>query len=1736
MPNTSEKVEPQNPSSDENAKILESRLAVIKQQRSIAKGNVSRIKKILEERGTSLSQIDLECRLDILNSYIRQLMAYQTEVEKLCPSDTKRDELEEVCIGAKSLLISMLGNRRRESTVHETTLNIPAMTPSNRLPSLKIPKFSGKYAEYTNFISTFKSLVDSEESLSTIEKFNHLVSCLTDDALRTVKAFQINDENYPHALARLAERYDNKCLIFQDLILTLFNLQKIQKPSATALRHVVDTVSAVLDSLSHLGTDKEITHALVINLVLSKVDSLTKTKWEEQLNFTTLPNWSDCTKVLIRRCQYLEISDQNKHDNIENAKKNSNFREKRQPQHTLNCTQISKQCLYCSSNEHEIIDCLQFKSLNVEQRFNYSKSNSICINCLKKGHSASKCRGQRCSACQRPHNILLHRFDSKQIQNSEHSKDPQAANTLHTLNNSNQTLLATAVVQIRNKFGSYIMARVLLDSGSQVNLITEDLAQKLCLKRKPENINIIGVGKNESKIAHSVETFVKSRVTNYEFSTKFYVIRSISGCHPDTNFKKEILKIPDNIPLADPSFNHAQKIDLLLGAENFYELQSIGQIKLGNLLPTIQKTLLGWVISGKISINDNPNSIACNLASTSDSDLALNDLVQQFWKLEEIPKRTLYSAENLACEKHFSDNVRRLPNGKFEVKLPFKSDPSILGESFSTAKRRFLSLERRLSKNPEHQIMYNSFMNEYLALGHMSPTNDKIPNSSHYFIPHQCVLRPQSTTTKMRVVFDASSLSSTHISLNETLMVGPTIQNDLFFTILKFRLHRFAITADVCKMYRQVQVAESDRKYQLIVWRENPTQPLHIFQLNTVTYGTSPAPFLAIRCLKAISDEFKEKFPIAAKVIESDFYVDDLLSGADDINSLHQLRTEITQILDSCGFKLAKWFSNHTNYQSESDEKLLGIDSTESTKTLGIFWKPLNDLFYFKLEDTYSSLQVTKRNILSVTSRLFDPLGLLGPIIIKPKILIQELWLNQLDWDETIPQHLNEVWQNFINTLSKINLISIPRFVGTTKHSKIEIHGFADASMRAYGCAIYVRCENSSGISVQLLTAKSKVAPTQTRTVPRLELCAAHLLAKLWNSIKPHFHFHIENIIFWSDSEITLHWLRNHPSSLSVFVGNRIAEIQEWSESVSWRHVPTRENPADLISRGCEIEELLNSIWFCGPKFLYKDSSEWPNNTNYCLPKEISSLEKRKTQFSMVVSKDNENFLIKIIEKYSSVQKLIRVFAYIFRFLYPIKLQSNVFSPIELEYAFLKIVEILQKSEFETEIKLLKEKQPLKSQMRNLCPFLHEYEFSGHNLCLLRVGGRLLNAPLDFNAKFPLILSKNSHFCQIYVRHLHISNCHVGPKGLVALLRQKIWIVNAKEIARKIVRTCVNCFKFKPQFLSQLMGNLPEDRFVGNRAFLICGVDFCGPIYTTLRIRGKQPIKTYIAVFVCFATKAVHLEAVNELSTDAFLCTLNRFIGRRGLPRKIWCDNGRNFVGSANLLSGQILGAKDQEKIQQSSAQRGIDFQFIPPRAPNFGGLWEAAVKSAKYLLLRATANANLTYEDLTTVLVDIEAILNSRPIGMMTDDPSDGECLTPGHFLIGTSMKAIPTIQEPQLNLNLVKRYQMLSCLRDRFWRSWLQDYVLEQQQRTKWVQTSKNVQPGTLVMIHEDNIAPQKWLVGKIVKTISGSDGQVRVAEILTKMGLCKRPIRKLAPLPILDNLQPSSYDEPCNVGDVK
>ncbi|XP_046613945.1 uncharacterized protein LOC124302152 [Neodiprion virginianus] len=371
------------------------------------------------------------------------------------------------------------------------------------------------------------------------------------------------------------------------------------------------------------------------------------------------------------------------------------------------------------------------------------------------------------------------------------------------------------------------------------------------------------------------------------------------------------------------------------------------------------------------------------------------------------------------------------------------------------------------------------------------------------------------------------------------------------------------------------------------------------------------------------------------------------------------------------------------------------------------------------------------------------------------------------------------------------------------------------------------------------------------------------------------------------------------------------------------------------------------------------------------------------------------------------------------------------------------------------------------------------------------------------------------------MRKEHLRLHHCGPEQLLHSIRQRYWALSGWREARKVTSNCIQCYQSRPKVPDVMMGDLPTKRVRGSlKPFTDAGVDYAGPLQVReSRRRGRVPTtKAWIVVFTCLATRAVHLELVTEMTTEAFLSTLRRFVARRGICSTMISDNGTNFVGAARELK-ELYAFLEGEKqtISDHLAQQRIDWKFIPARSSHFGGLWEAAVKCTKKHLNTVTKGLVFTFEEYYTLLVEIESILNSRPLTPLSSNPNDTTALTPSHFLVRDSL-LLPTehnyLKVPD---NRLSRWQHLQKVRQHFWNRWYQEYLSELQKRQKWHFNHSNLKVGTLVLLKEENLPPLQWLLCRVVEVHAGADNIVRVATVRTSTGLFKRAVKKLCPLPV-------------------
>lgn len=1743
------------------------RMADLKKQRATIRQRITMFQKYMakfQDKAiiSDIERSEVQLRVSVSESLFKNFDFIQTSIENEQETEISyRESFEELYFSAMAVAKCRLVVEESET---DSKCTHSSKLVSVKLPEIKLPTFTGSYDQWLEYRDSYLSMIHKRDDLNAIQKFHYLRSSLSGCALQVIGALEFTASNYTHAWDLLVGRFHNNRLLTHNHVKSLFTIQTISPDSATQIRKLIDTVNRNLRALKTIGEPTDSWDTLIIYLVSTKLDSATEKEWENHKGslasrsegsfkltdlLSFLKNRADMLEMIsvnhIKSTNVAKPRPQHESEPFRSDSKKHLFKSKQNVQQVHSYVGTRKPndkparvCTLCHNN-HALYTCILFLNLSVRERIEFIEKNKLCPNCLRSGHSISECTFGACRQCQEKHNGLLHIPSSEGRSNIERAHDsqpiapiPQSVSAaLHSQFDINScenrcddglqamsrglqpVILSTAIIEIADAHSNYHRARALLDSGSQHCFITERLSKQLEIPIIQSAIRVSGVGQSVTSSSEICKIALRSKTCDYDTQVQCLILPCITSSLPSVGIDIDTLGIPSDVTLADPSFHIPSDIDVLLGADIFWELLGGEKIRLPSG-PYLLSSKLGWVLSGSIYKVTLPRQVHCNFTKTYDN---LDLQMQKFWELEEVPKaKSALSLDEQKCEDIFVTTTVRDHEGRFHVRIPLKESPESLGDSYKAAETRFRSLERKLERSPQYKKLYCDFIHEYLDLGHMSliETYEK----PCYFLPHHGVFRENSSTTKLRVVFDASAATSSNKSLNDIQYTGPILQNDIFSILLRFRQYKYVACADVEKMFRQILVQSDQRNLQLIIWRDNPSDPLSIYRLNTVSFGTCSAPYLSMRCLKELARCCDD--PVVAKIIDEDFYVDDLLTGSDDVHTLFDICERISRVLRAGCLPLRKWTFNHDVTSNESKE--LSVGDLQQNKTLGLGWHTNTDELHYtsRIEPTP---HLTKRVMLSVISQIYDPLGLLGPAVIVAKILMQKLWLCKLEWDETVPDDVIRAWSSFVETLQCLSELRVPRFVRGMHTQHTELHIFSDASQDAYGACAYIKTyDDNSPVTVRLLCAKGKVAPLKAVSIPRLELCGALVGARLYHKIKGALRLEINQVYFWTDSTIVIGWLRMSPRLLKQFVQNRVTTINELTGDSVWRHVSGKENPADLLSRGLNLNALCNSsLWFSGPQYLSEPHSFLPQT---CPLIDSSSLPELKTEpqsVALVCHKQDQSENKHSIDfsVYSSLNRMKRIFAYVLRFTANCRLRRRAIHSMktgplsvdELRAAERVLVICSQKQMFPDEYYQLERKIPIKtnSKITGLNIFMDSER-------VIRVGGRLAESEFSYSKKHPVLLCSKHRFTELLFRDEHKRLLHAGPQLLLCTVRECWWPLGGRTLARQIVRLCVTCARVKgANTLNPIMGNLPAERLHPGYPFMVCGVDYGGPISILNRKgRGGTLSKGYICLFVCFVTRAVHLELVSGLSTKDYILALKRFISRRGNPIEIHSDNGRNFVGAERELSSFFKNKSNE--ILEIAANENIKLRFLVPYSPHTGGLWESGIKSCKHHLRRIMGNARLTFEEFSTVLIQIEAVLNSRPMSPLSSNPSDLSPLCPAHFLIGRPMTAPPCTDLTDAAPHRLLRYDRVEQMRQHFWRRWSTEYVTELQARTKWKSSGQDLSPEMLVLVKEDNLPPLRWRLGRVIKTYPGKDGVSRVADVRVANGIIRRTFAKLCPLP--------------------
>lgn len=1611
-----------------------------------------------------------------------------------------------------------------------------------RLPVLELPRFSGELKEWTRFYNLFESSINKNENLTPVAKFEYLLTRLDLEPLQSISTLEITSENYAVAWDLLCKRYNSDRRHVAHHLNGLLDLPELS--TSSVLPKFLAKLNEHTHALTALKQDANSYNLLLTAVLLRKFSNYYLGRFEDsRIDRSKYPTFKEIEDFLNAESAKLDSMRSSKVDS-----QKSNFSPKSQTYskpakvfHAKVTEKVNKsphssqtktkgqtrdremKCPWCSE-AHSIFKCDKIKRMPIEERRNQIQRRNKCSNCFADSHELDACKSRfRCFKCKEKHHTLLcdeNAEKTKAISLAAQSQPIAATNQYHS------SILGTALVEIADSTGNYQQIRVVIDSGSMASFITEECAKRLQLPVNSEIQKVTGLGDKEVESKGSTEFWIKPRQkAEPKLRVKAIIIPTITENLPCTPIPDEVKQEWSNLDLADPQFYVTNKIDVLLGIDIFPYIYT-GQKRLSENLGNALLSIFGWVIVGRIQAINYP-STQTSLLTTEHQKL--RETLQKFWQIEEAAPKLISNPDDDIAEKQFRDLHYRLPDGRYVVPILLKNDAPAISDSYTMAEKRLKLLQKRLEKMPKIKEDYAQFLKEYETLGHMIEVKEL--GQAKNYIPHMFIIRDSSLTTKLRVVFDASMMTIYGgISLNQVLYVGPKTQNDITEILLRFRTHKVALTTDVTKMFRQILIRPQDRAYQHILWEEDPTKPIKEYELCTVTYGTTSAPFLSGRVIKQLTLDEKHDFPEAAEALSKDVFVDDVITGTDDVESAIELKNQLIGIAGRGQFELQKWSCNYSEVLKDlnptdialSPEIKFDGDDSNSLGVLGLRWSPSNDTFSYS--EVEFSHKLTKRSILADTARVFDPVGWITPVILPAKILIQRLWIAGLDWDDSVPPDLAQVWLSILNQLPLLAKLKIPRLIFNPNEKQVILIGFSDGSQVGYGATVYIRAPSKTGYATNLLIAKSKVAPTKPLTIPRLELCGAELLVKIIQVARTSLNktnFIIERVVALSDSSTVLSWLTTPPYMLKTYVANRVANITETMPAEYWAHVSTKDNPADLASRGTSPKNLVNNnFWWNGPDWLQKPISDWKIASIQSIQnkKEIPELKAELPKIALNTTVSNTH-----AQNFSSWQKLRRITAWCLRFYENVKRskkgEKKVFDPLtthELNNAQNRLIIATQQAELSDELKHLnKNNKKLSPHMLSLNPF---YDSEG----VLRVGGRLSHSQLNYSAKHPAILPKKSHLTNLIIEHYHKLYLHAGPRNLQSILSQNFWIISARNAIRSHLLKCVRCYRNKPKPSYPKMGELPKSRVTVTKCFLKVGTDYGGPILIKeSKRRNSKFQKAYICLFVCMATKAIHLELVSDLSTEAFLASIDRFISRRGLCSDIYSDCGSNFQGANNHfneLQNYLKAEKVHAKIHNELADRNIKWHFNPPSAPHFGGIWEAGIKATKYHLKRTIGEHKFTFEEVSTLLTKIEAILNSRPLCVLTSDTDELNALTPAHFIVGGPLLSLPEYDWSATPENRLSRWQMIQKITQHFWQRWSAEYLNTLNQRLKWQTQSDQLKINDVVMIRDDNAPPLSWRLARVTEVHLGDDQIARVATLRCASGqLLKRPVTKLCRLPL-------------------
>ncbi|XP_062715374.1 uncharacterized protein LOC134291519 [Aedes albopictus] len=1635
--------------------------------------------------------------------------------------------------------------------------------------SRDLPDFNGNPEDWPLFFSMFVSSThlcgfSNEENMLRLRK------CLKGKALEAVKCRMLHPSNVQGVISTLRMLYGRPEAIIQAIVRKIRSLPSpsIEKLDtviqfALSVENLVATVEAceIGDFMYNVSLRYELVERLPPTL---KLDWARFSRDQPNPNLQDFSSW---LRFVAEDASAVSISIDGDH-RAKTAKKDGflNLHSEDSQQQQLEKPSIVsvsskpspseefvKECVGCKGSCLTLAKCKRFMELSYDSKWAVVREFNVCRKCLRR-HGGPCKQKKECgtNGCSYLHHPLLHNADrhpaaaSQDPIRSTETQRNQTTNTSCNIHQGQSEVLFRIVPVLLYGPSKVIRTYAFLDEGSELTLMEQSLADELGAQGPQNSLCLRWTGgTNRIEALSQKVNFQISSVTNPFKKFRLGEVHTVAN-----------LQLRPQTMLVDVM---QEKYQYLKGlpVESYQDVSprlliGLDHASLGNVMkcregkpnePIAVKTRLGWMIFGCCSrtrtsanyINHHRVQL-CQCESNSNEEL--HEAMKQYFSLESMgiskPSKLLLSNDDHRANE-LLETLTRNTNGRYECGLLWRYDNVRLPDSKPMALRRWECLDRRMQRDDDLAQVLNAKINDYLAKGYIRKlTAEELesPCNRVWYLPIFPVVNPNKPG-KIRLVWDAAA--KIHgVCLNSVLLKGPDLLVSLLSVLVRFREFRVACSGDIREMYHQVLMRPADQHCLRFLWKDNEdaTAP-STYVMQVVSFGACCSPSTAQYVKNTHAKKFEQEFPEAVHAIVHDHYVDDMLISVETEEKAIQLATEVKGIHERGGFEMRNWVSNAPAVVAaldgeKTDEKNLSIGETDTTeKVLGMWWDTTADCFTYKLSSRHDAdllsgrKRPTKREVLRTLMMVFDPLGLISHFLMFLRSLLQEIWRASVDWDEQIHDCHFEKWLIWLRFLPRVADIKIPRCYRTVTSAEegtiVQMHTFVDASENGFTAVVYLRFQEGNTVECTLAGAKTRVAPLKFLSIPRSELQAAVIGTRLADSILESLSIKIHKRFFWTDSRDVMCWLHSDHRRYSQYVGARISEVLETTDLRDWRWVPTKLNVADDGTKWKNSPDFsTSSRWFQGPDFLRESEEQWPISPQpvRTTPTELRPhLHLHFIAFEPIID----------TSKFSQWRTLLRTTAYVFRAIKNMQRTTRqlpkAYGPLtrdELTKAESYLYQTAQRCSYEEEVAILstKHQEPSSkgisksSPLYRLCPFMDEKG-------VLRIRGRTSACQfIDSSVANPVILPREHRVTKLIVLDVHQRFLHQNHETAINELKQRYYIARLKAVYNSVRNNCQLCKNERACPQAPLMSDLPHARLAAySRPFSHMGVDYFGPMMVTV---GRRVEKRWGVLATCLTVRAIHLEIAHSLTTDSCIMALRNIMGRRGVPVAIYSDRGTNFVG-ANKQLKTALDELDHDKIVAEFTSPHTTWIFIPPLSPHMGGAWERLIRSVKQNLEKLKPNRLPSDETLRNILIEVEYLVNSRPLTDIPLDDDQSPVLTPNHFIIGSSNGVLPWTCLDDSPVRLKENWKLSQSATNQFWKQWVHDYLPSLTRRAKWFSEVKPIRINDIVVIVDGKFPRSCWPKGRVIATKVAPDGQVRWATVQTANGIYERPAIKLAVLDV-------------------